>query len=189
MDKKIKSGLGVFGLILLFAAAAFAYNALGGQAKQNDVPARGQNDPNGTDRQKAPDFAMLDQNGNSVTLSEIIAGGRPVVMNFWASWCPPCKVEMPDFNRVFLEMGGEIQFMMVDLTDGQRETVQAATRYVKDNNFSFPVYFDTRQEGAYRYGITAIPTTLFINKEGYIVTGTRGAIDETALRRGIALLR
>jgi thioredoxin-related protein len=96
---------------------------------------------------------------------------------------------MPDFNKVYLEIGSEINFVMVDLTDGQQETVQLGMKYVDDNNFSFPVYFDTKQEGAYAYGIRAIPTTLFINREGYIVTGVQGAIDEKRLRRDIELIR
>jgi len=195
MGKKIKIAIGVCGFVFLIGGAALAYNILGRQAGQNDgigiAPAAGRgstSDP-GSGRQKAPDFTMLDQNGNDVRLSEIISGGRPVVLNFWASWCPPCKVEMPDFNKVYLELGSEIKFMMVALVDGQRETVQSGTKYIKDNNFSFPVYFDTKQEGAYSYGIRAIPTTLFIDTEGNIATGAQGAISEAALRRGIEILR
>jgi hypothetical protein len=96
---------------------------------------------------------------------------------------------MPDFNKVYLELGNEVQFMMVDLVDGQRETVAIGTKYIKDNNFSFPVFFDVNREASYTYGIRSIPTTLFINKEGYIVTAAQGAIDEHTLRRGIALIR
>jgi thiol-disulfide isomerase/thioredoxin len=191
LGKKIKLGFGVLGLILLIGVAALAYNMLGRQADDGRIALpqeqSGASNPD-SNRQKAPDFSMTDQNGNSVKLSEIIAEGTPIVLNFWASWCPPCKVEMPDFNKVYLELGGEIRFMMVDLTDGQRETVQAGTKHIKDNNFSFPVYFDTKQEGAYSYGIRAIPTTLFIDKEGYVVTGAQGAIDEATLRKGIGFI-
>jgi thiol-disulfide isomerase/thioredoxin len=190
MEKRIKLAIGISGFILLIAGAAFAYNFLSGRVKQNDriALATEQGSVSDPTRQKAPDFTALDQNGSAVKLSDIIAEGMPIVLNFWASWCPPCKVEMPYFNKVYLELGAEIKFMMVDLTDGQRETVQTGTKYVKDNNFSFPVYFDTKQEAAYNYGIRAIPTTLFIDKEGYIITGVQGAIDEAALRKGIGFI-
>jgi thiol-disulfide isomerase/thioredoxin len=136
----------------------------------------------------ASDFAMLDPDGNNVKLSDIIANGKPVVLNFWASWCPPCKSEMPDFEKVYKELGDEIQFMMVNLTDGQRETVEVGEKYIKDEGFTFPVFFDTDREGAIAYGISSIPTTFFIDSSGNIITGAIGAIDESALRRGIDML-
>ena len=141
-----------------------------------------------TNKQKAPDFVMTDQLGKSIKLSEIIAEGKPLVLNFWASWCPPCRSEMPDFEKVYKELGNEIQFVILNLTDGQRETVQKAAKYIKDKGFTFPVYFDTKREGAIAYGIRSIPTTLFIDKNGYIVTSAQGAIDEKTLRKGIELI-
>jgi len=78
---------------------------------------------------------------------------------------------------------------MIDLVDGFQETVEKGAQYIRDNGYSFPVYFDTRQEGAYTYGIRAIPTTLFIDKDGYIITGAQGAINESTLRRGIEFIR
>jgi len=192
MRQKLKIVIGISAFALLFCIAAIAYNAVGKQVKPDSeaLPANsGDTDNSAANKQKAPDFGMIDRNGNNVTLSGIIAGGKPVVVNFWASWCPPCKVEMPDFNKVYLEIGGEINFVMVDMTNGRRETVQIGMKYVDDNKFSFPVYFDTKQEGAYAYGIRAIPTTLFIDREGYIVTGVQGAIDEKRLRRDIELIR
>jgi thiol-disulfide isomerase/thioredoxin len=138
------------------------------------------------DRVAAFDFTMQDAQGNTVALSDYI--GKPIVLNFWASWCPPCKTEMPDFERVFLEMSGEVHFLMVNLPDGQRETVETAKAYITQEGFTFPVYFDTEQEGAFAYNIRSIPTTLFICREGFIVTGAQGAISESTLRKGIELI-
>ena len=188
MNKKIKIALGIAGLALLIVIAWVAYNTLGSKMRRNQDITGGAA-VSGEEKQMAPDFAMTDMGGNRVRLSDIIANGKPVVLNFWASWCPPCKMEMPEFNKVYLEMGGEIQFMMVDLTDGNRETVRTGTKYVADNNFSFPVFFDTEGEGGMNYGIRSIPTTLFIDKDGYMVTGAQGAIDEETLRRGIDFIR
>ena len=139
--------------------------------------------------QKAPDFTMKDNDGNLVLLSEMIANNKPLVLNFWASWCPPCKSEMPDFDAVYKELGENIQFVMVNMTDGQRETVEIGTKYIEEQGYSFPVYFDTAQEGALNYRISSIPTTIFINADGYMVTGAQGAIDEDTLRKGIDMIR
>ncbi|MBP3544577.1 MAG: TlpA family protein disulfide reductase, partial [Lachnospiraceae bacterium] len=68
----------------------------------------------------APDFTVIDAEGNEVKLSDM--RGKPVVVNFWASWCGPCKMEMPEFEEVYKELGDEVHFMMVNLTDGWQET-------------------------------------------------------------------
>ncbi len=138
------------------------------------------------ERIKAPDFTVVDADGKDVKLSDM--KGKPVVLNFWASWCPPCKAEMPEFDKVFGELGGDIVFMMVDMTDGERETAETGAEYVREQGFSFPVYFDTSQEAAYAYGVRSIPTTVFIDGEGYVVTGAEGQIDEGTLRTGIGMI-
>ena len=136
---------------------------------------------------EAPDFTFLDIEGKEISLSDF--RGKPVVLNFWASWCPPCKSEMPEFDKVFTELGNEVKFVMLALTDGQRETIESASSYAEGQGFSFPVYFDAFQEGAYSFGINSIPTTFFIDKDGNILDGAIGAIDEHALRAGIGLIQ
>jgi len=136
---------------------------------------------------KAPDFTMADKAGNTVSLSDL--EGKPVVLNFWASWCPPCKAEMPDFDKVYLELGDEVVFVMLNLADGQRETAESGLRFVSDEGFSFPVYFDTHGEGALAYSVRSIPTTVFIDRDGQVAATQMGAIDENTLRKGIELIR
>jgi thiol-disulfide isomerase/thioredoxin len=189
MSQKLKLGLGLAGFILLIVIATVAYNRFSSIVRPGEdiALAEEQGDISDSKKIKAPDFTMTDRSGNNFLLSDI-GGGKPIVLNFWASWCPPCKVEMPEFNKIYKETGDEVQFIMLDLTDGQRETVQKGIQYVEEQGFSFPVYFDTVQEGAYFYGIRAIPTTLFIDRDGYVVTGAQGAINEQTLRRGIELI-
>ena len=192
MTQKMKTVLGIVLFAVLIGMAVFAYQKLSEQAgQQNEIGlAEGQgevSDSEESEMQLAPDFAVTDRDGNSVKLSDLLAEGKPIVLNFWASWCPPCKSEMPEFDAVYKDIGDEILFMMVDLTDGQRETVELGTAYVDEQGFSFPVYFDVNQEGAYTYGIRSIPTTLFIDKDGYLIAGAQGAIDEETLRKGIEM--
>lgn len=136
-------------------------------------------------RVKAPDFIVTDQKGNRATLSSML--GKPIVLNFWASWCPPCKAEMPEFNAVYKEMGQDVIFMMINTVDGQRETLQKAKSYLAGQTFSFPVYFDTYGSAVSAYGITSLPTSIFIDKDGYVVTGSESKINARILRMGIAL--
>ena len=114
--------------------------------------------------------------------------GMPVVLNFWASWCPPCKAEMPDFDEIAKQYEGKVAFMMVNLTDGQSETLDSAKSFISSMGYTFPVYFDTTSEAAYVYGIQSIPTTFFIDAEGYLVAYYEGSMDGDTLLRGISMI-
>jgi thiol-disulfide isomerase/thioredoxin len=138
-------------------------------------------------RMKAPDFEVQDFDGNVVRLSDML--GMPVVLNFWASWCPPCKAEMPDFNKVYEELGGDVQFMMVNAVGANGETREAGADYVSSEGFSFPVYYDMEQDALTQYGIRAFPTSIFIDSEGFIVAGVEGAINQETLLRGINMIK
>jgi thiol-disulfide isomerase/thioredoxin len=138
------------------------------------------------ERVAAPGFTVEDENGNYVRFSDLL--GRPIVLNFWASWCPPCRSEMPDFNKVFQDMGDEVAFMMINAVGSGGETRQSAARYVAEEGFVFPVFYDTEQDAVSNYGIRAFPTSVFIDSDGYIMAAVEGAIDEETLRRGIELI-
>ena len=144
--------------------------------------------PEETDSPKveAPDFTVLDADGAEVKLSDHV--GSPIVLNFWASWCSPCKSEMPDFNDAWEELEGQVQFLMVNMTDGSRETLDTAKSYVEEQGFSFPVFFDTKSEAAVAYGAYSLPTTYFIDADGYVVARAIGAIDRDTLQKGLDLI-
>lgn len=128
----------------------------------------------------APDFTVLDKDGNTVRLSEKF--GKPIVINFWATWCPPCKQELPDFDKLCKEYGDRIVFMMVNLTDGYRDTVDGTKRFVSGKGYTFPVYFDTKDNAASAYNVSSIPQTTFIDAKGNIYTTRIGAMNEATLR-------
>lgn len=135
---------------------------------------------------KAPGFTVYDEEGNPVYLSSYI--GKPIVLNFWASWCGPCQREMPDFNSKYLEHAGEVTFLMVNMTDGTRETVQTASSFVAEQGYSFPVFYDTAYSAASTYGVYSLPTTYFIDAEGNLVAQATGAISASTLQQGIDMI-
>jgi len=207
MNNKIKAIIYVAGFVILILAAVLGYNYLTGRYKapnsvglppaispkataidtREEDPPKEDQESQEKERVKAFDFTAEDYDGNEVKLSDYI--GTPIVLNFWASWCPPCREEMPHFNKVSEEYSDdELIFLMVDLADGMRETVESGKKHVEEAGYTFNVLFDTKQEAAIAYGLTSIPLTVFIDEEGYIEGVARGGIDEETLRYGISLI-
>ena len=116
---------------------------------------------------------------------EVVKSPVPVLLDFWATWCGPCKYELPDFDSLAKEYGDEVVFMMVNMTDGSQETVDKVKKFVEDEGYTFPVYFDTEAEAAYTYGIYSIPRSLFIKPNGEINYAYIGVMDEESLRNNI----
>lgn len=125
----------------------------------------------------AADFTVQDWEGGQVSLSDYY--GKPIVVNFWATWCGPCKSELPAFDNAFAEYQDEITFLMVNMTDGYSETVAGTKQFIGENGYSFPVCFDTSYEAYQAYGVTAIPMTLFIDANGNLITSQLGAMSES----------
>ena len=132
----------------------------------------------------APDFTVLDWDGNEHKLSEFV--GKPIILNFWASWCGPCKSEMPDFEEAYKRYGEEIHFVMVNCTAG--DSMEDAKSLIEENGFTFPVYFDTTNEASYLYGASSIPMTFFIDEKGDLITYARGALSADLLEQGIGYI-
>lgn len=135
------------------------------------------------DAELAPDFTVQDSSDGVWSLSDF--RGTPVVLNFWSSTCPPCMAEMPLFQKYWEKYGEDVEFMIVNLTDGYNDTFASAMKVVTENDYQFPVYFDTDSEGAIAYSIRSIPMTFFINADGVIVSEHLGMLTEETLEAGI----
>ena len=132
------------------------------------------------------DFTMLNAEGETVAFSELL--GKPVILNFWATWCGPCQSEMPHIQEAYEQYGEDIGFVLVNLTDGKRDTMDTVKEFVAANGYTFPVYFDTEMKGAYAYGAYSIPLTYFMDAQGAVVSGRLGAMTREDLMEQIQLL-
>ena len=177
--------------VLLLGGAYLLYTRLEGSVNTYQLSAQETRAPDGTAASEtpgpvpAPDFTVYDEAGNEVHLSDYL--GKPVVVNFWASWCGPCRMEMPEFQEKHLELGGEVQFLMINMTCG-RETVETARDFIAGQGYTFPVLYDTEGDAAVTYGAYALPTTYFIDSEGYAIAQARGAINSETLQAGIDMI-
>lgn len=113
---------------------------------------------------KAMDFKLKDLNGKEVSLSDY--KGKKVLLNFWATWCSPCKAEMPEMEALYQQTkDSDLVILAVNL-DEDKDTVQ---KFISSNKYNFPVLLDTENIVASKYQIVSIPTSFFIDKEGNIV--------------------
>lgn len=134
----------------------------------------------------APDFTVYDLEGNAHKLSDF--RGKPVLLNFWASWCGPCQMEMPDFQKFYESHGDKVNFVIVNLTDGQQETVETASAFIEEKGYTFPVYYDTDIDAAMKYGVSAVPVSYFLDAEGNFVAWAQGALTADMLQQGMDML-
>ncbi len=193
MDKK-KFIILAAAAVLLFAAAIFAYNNLSAgfdesensSSESSSSQQESASEEGEEEKLIAPEFTVYTAEGEPVSLSDF--AGKPVIINFWATWCGFCKQEMPDFDKVFKEYGDKVEFMMINVTDGDSETVEKAKGYIEEEDYSFPVYYDTELSATMAYGAYSLPATGLITPSGIFAGGQMGAMSEEDLIAAIEYL-
>ncbi|MDA8367991.1 MAG: TlpA disulfide reductase family protein [Actinomycetota bacterium] len=132
----------------------------------------------------APAFALPELTDPSATLSLAQLRGRPVLVNFWASWCVPCRKEMPVLEAAYRRVGSRVAFLGVDTND----TRAAALSFLRQTGVTYPSVYDPHGTAATAYGLFGLPTTVFVSPKGRILERNVGALSSDSLSQGIALL-
>jgi thiol-disulfide isomerase/thioredoxin len=121
---------------------------------------------------KALDFKLKDLDGKELSLSDL--KGKKVFLNFWATWCPSCKAEMPEIEKLYQETkNSDLVIVSVDIG----ESLSIVKSFVDSNKYNFKVLLDSDESIATKYSISAIPTSYFIDADGYIISKNVGAMD------------
>ncbi|MGH3442508.1 MAG: TlpA family protein disulfide reductase, partial [Nitriliruptorales bacterium] len=125
----------------------------------------------------APGVTFEAFDGGQVTLADF-HGPEPLVVNFWASWCPPCVAEMPDIERVHQDLGGEVAFLGINTQD----TEEAADRLVGETGVTYPLVRDPDGQVASAFGVFGMPSTFFVTADGQVAHQHTGSMTEEQLR-------
>ena len=131
--------------------------------------------------QLAPDFRLQLNDGRTVTLAEL--QGRPVMLNFWATWCGPCRLEMPD-----IVAAGEEHGDLVVVAINVREELETVIPFVQEFGMSMPVAMDTEGALQQRYSVNGMPTSVFIDRDGNVAGIWTGLITKERLEQMLAFI-
>lgn len=127
----------------------------------------------------AIDFTLTDQYGNSHTLSDY--KGKTVFLNFWATWCPPCRAEMPDIQKLYEEYDteGDDALIVLGIASpdiGGEKSEEGVKQFLEENGYTYPVLMDTTGEQFMNYGVTSYPTTFMIDRDGNVFGYVSGSL-------------
>ena len=183
MKNKVKWIILAVFLIGIIGGAAALYYALREDYSPNNPAA--QNEASSEKKYAAPDFTVLDQNGNQVRLSDY--KGKPVVLNFWATWCPPCRAEMPDIQKLYdtYDTEGDDALIVLGIAApnmGSEQSEEGIKKFLEDNGYTYPVVMDTTGEIFNAYGIFSFPTTFMIDRDGNVFGYASGQLSEDMMK-------
>lgn len=124
----------------------------------------------------APDFTLTSLDGETVTLSDYI--GRPVVLNYWATWCPPCRIEMPHLQQASEQYGGRVTFLGINQAEGE----QLIRDFRDEYDLTYPLLLDPNLTAHNLYSAINLPTTVFIDADGVVREVIVGAVNTAVLQ-------
>ena len=193
----IKANMGkikqIGGVILIIAGMTMVYTGFDGVRaiyQKDKALIEQENQDNNEENSETPkriksiDFTLKDQYKNVHTLSEY--EGKIVFLNFWATWCPPCKAEMPHIEEIYKEYGLNKEDVVIlgvaSPNLGKEGSEEHIKKFLKEEGYTFPVVMDYNGEFVYKYGISAFPSTFIIDKEGYVTQYVPGGMDKDTMK-------
>ena len=153
------------------------------EKKTEETEAEKQEKESEDSEMSAIDFTLYDQYGKKHSLADY--KGKTIFLNFWATWCPPCKAEMPDIQKLYESYGddGEVAILGVAAPNIGNETDEEGIKtFLKENGYTYPVFMDTEGELFMQYGISSYPTTFMIDKEGNVFGYVSGQLSEDMMK-------
>ena len=161
---------------------------------QNGETQKEETNQNGSEEEQrlvypAPDFSLVDQYGNTHSLADY--NGKVIFLNFWATWCGPCRQEMPDIQKLYEEFGENTEDVIIlgianpkskEHPTNQDATEEEIVTFMNENGYTYPVVMDRTGDIFSQYGISAFPTTFMIDAEGNIYGYVSGALTEDMMR-------
>ncbi|MBU6080769.1 MULTISPECIES: peroxiredoxin family protein [Allobacillus] len=132
--------------------------------------------------QYAPDVQLETIDGETVRLSDY--RGQPVILNFWATWCPPCRAEIPDFQKLYDDEDQNVEILAINMTNTE-DSVEGVQDFVEEFEMTFPVLMDTEGEVANHFQINAYPTSYIIDSEGRTAYVVQGAMNHDFMMQAL----
>ncbi|MFW6368191.1 MAG: redoxin domain-containing protein, partial [Spirochaetota bacterium] len=142
-----------------------------------------------SESERAPAFSLPGPNGGTVALEDHLNEGEVILVNFWATWCVPCRAEAEIKNRIASEFEGEVTVLGINLTSTESGGGPVVNEYIDEWDIEYPVLLDTDGRTASRYNVRGTPTTVFLSPDGMIRDRHYGAMSEASARRAIVRAR
>ncbi len=186
-SKLSKQIIGIIAIIVIAVGTLFAMNYRNSSIDINENINNGtENTDKGTVNEEvgksAPDFTLTNLDGKEVSLSDY--KGEIVILNFWATWCKFCDVEMPDLNDLDKE-NDDVVVLAVDVMEGHDKV----KKYIDKGGYDFEVVLDSKGDISREYLVTAFPTSYIVNKEGILMGGVQGPINKPQIEQILESIR
>jgi cytochrome c biogenesis protein CcmG, thiol:disulfide interchange protein DsbE len=164
----------IVGMFLVAVIVVSAVTTSGSPASAHDAPAP-----------VAPSFTLAPIGGSGQRISLSQYQGKPLILNFWASWCSPCQQETPLLAQWYKRQHGQVNLVGLD----ENESAASALKFARAKDVTYPIGTDKALAAANAYGVTGLPQTFFLNAQHRIVDRVYGAVTEADLAKGVRLMR
>lgn len=158
-------------LLILFVSIGFYFYTA------NESSAQAENEVGITVGKTAPVFILKNINADDIHV-DAVKDKKVMVLNFWATWCPPCREEMPELEKFYKNYGTKVQFFGID----EQEPADKVSMFLQNNGYTYPILLDTNGEIGQRFKVNGIPTTVIIDAKGTIIYRKTGGVTANELK-------